>query len=118
MNDTSRCYGSYPNAKRCSAFGWPGRISCVPATSPGRTISRYWSWCAISCWRPSNATREGEMMKRDEHTPVQMILRLMTVATLLAKGTQEPKPPPSRTADRPAKNTERRSWCNVRLETV
>jgi len=47
-------------------------------------------------------------MKQDE-TPVQMIHRLMTVAKLLAKGAQEPKPPPPRTADRPAKNTKRRS---------
>jgi len=47
-------------------------------------------------------------MKQDE-TPIQMIHRLMTVAKLLAKGTQEPKPLLPRTADHPAKNTKHRS---------
>jgi hypothetical protein len=47
-------------------------------------------------------------MKQDE-TPVQMIRRLITVAKLLAKGAQEPKSEQPRTADRPAKNTKRRS---------
>lgn len=47
-------------------------------------------------------------MKQDE-TPVQMIHRLMTVAKLLAKGAQEPKSGQPKTADRPAKNTKRRS---------
>ena len=47
-------------------------------------------------------------MKQDE-TPVQMIHRLMTVAKLLAKGAQEPKSGQPTKADRPAKNTKRRS---------